>query len=68
MPARLVQQVIEEGPATDVENGLGGVAGQRLEAAAEAADQEDGLFDVHAAAEASVTDHRARHSSLSSSG
>ena len=68
MPARLVQQMIEEGPAADVENGLGGIAGQRLQAAAEAADEEDGLFDVHAAAEASVIDHRARHSSLSSSG
>jgi hypothetical protein len=68
VPARLVQQVIEEGPATDVENGLGDGAGQRLEAAAEAADQEDGLFDVHAAADVSVTDHRARHNSLSSSG
>ncbi len=51
MPARLVQQVIEEGPAADVEDRLGGVAGQHR-GGAEAADEEDGLLDLHAAAQA----------------
>src|SRR5262245_12511883 len=64
--AGLVQQVVEERPASDFKQRLGRGRGEIAQATADAADQEDRLIDGHAAADALATVHEARHSSLSS--
>ena len=66
VPARLIQQVVEEWPTADVEHRLGSFARQPAQPTAKAADQKNSLLDVHATVASLGMSQLARQSILSS--
>ena len=65
--AGLIQQVVEERATADIEHRLGPFARQPTQPAAQTADQENGLLDVHVTAAPPAMSQLARQSILSSS-
>ncbi len=66
--AGFIQQVIEEWSSADVEHRLGLAGRQAVQSAAHPADQENRLFDAHAATTPLAVSQAARQSILSSKG